>query len=520
MNRNAPSPHQRDDSSRDRPESGIQSLPRALTREQNPGAVHAELVAAAGALRFRPQRLSADDFRYSVTCYFVLDGRRVGPLRVMDASPTGVGVAPENVFLAPGSALDAFEIYYRDAAVWTGSAVAVYQVDSPHPRVGVRFTSGLFDIQRLRVSDSRIGDHMDRELSLELRYASELPAEFRSDVGHVRQLLRIARDVLEQAEDAADDGVDERAVIETLFAKWGPRFHQVLAKLHRSCSGFDETKTELGRNLATRELLPDLHTCPMHSRAYDKPLGYAGDYKLMTLYFDHELSGASLYAKFLHYAAQHYALGRTVVAREQQMREQVARAIKGERPTRIVSLASGPAIEIQNLLGTIPRGAPPVEIILIDQDKEALQYCHEHLTRELIGRHRGQLPVSLHYLHFSVRQLLKPSTATEVHVVANVLKDADLIYSAGLMDYLPQPVAQKLLAALFDMLAPGGRLYIGNLREAPDTTWMLEYVLSWHLVYRTPEMMTALAAHLTPSPAEVAVRHDPTGLCMFLEVRR
>src|SRR5690606_4531855 len=119
------------------------------------------------------------------------------------------------------------------------------------------------------------------------------------------------------------------------------------------------------------------------------------------------------------------------------MRDTALATIRSGRPTRIVSLASGPAREVENLLQEIRPGDPPVEFILIDQDKDALQFCHERLTRELIGRHRGQLPVSLHYLHFSVRQLMKPASDTERHVVEKVLRDLDLVYSAGLFDYLP-----------------------------------------------------------------------------------
>src|SRR5690606_25849099 len=126
--------------------------------------------------------------------------RDVGPLQVLDASPTGLGIAPTGVYLAPGSQVDALEISYRSTVVWTGSAVAVYQTDAPHSRIGLRFTSGLFDTQRLRVSDSEMGDRMDRELELETRYTQMLPSDFRASVAAIRQLLQIARAVLDDAE--------------------------------------------------------------------------------------------------------------------------------------------------------------------------------------------------------------------------------------------------------------------------------------------------------------------------------
>jgi hypothetical protein len=72
---------------------------------------------------------------------------------------------------------------------------------------------------------------------------------------------------------------------------------------------------------------------------------------------------------------------------------------------------------------------------------------------------------------------------------------------------------------LYARLQPGGRLYLGNLQEAPDTTWMMEYVLAWHLTYRTPDSMQALARGLTPPPAEISVDIDASGYALFLSVR-
>jgi hypothetical protein len=49
---------------------------------------------------------------------------------------------------------------------------------------------------------------------------------------------------------------------------------------------------------------------------------------------------------------------------------------------------------------------------------------------------------------------------------------------------------------------------------------MGEFVLSWHLVYRTPETMLGLTTRLSPEPAKKEVILDDTELCMFLDVVR
>jgi hypothetical protein len=267
-------------------------------------------------------------------------------------------------------------------------------------------------------------------------------------------------------------------------------------------------------------LMPLLMPCVMHRRAYEKPLGYAGDYRTIELYFTDELTGDGLYGRFLHSVAQNYTLGRTVRAREQVMRQAAAEALAapGTEPVRILAVAAGPAIELRRLLERVGTLGRPLELILLDQDRSAHESAHRHLTRILLERYHGMLPVSVRCLHFSVRQLLKPQTEDDRQVVAS-LSNLDLVYSAGLYDYLPDPIAAALTRFLYGCLRPSGRLLVGNLVETPDTTWLMEFVLGWHLLYRTPESMSKLAAVLGNKPASTRLTEDATGQCLFLDVR-
>jgi extracellular factor (EF) 3-hydroxypalmitic acid methyl ester biosynthesis protein len=120
-------------------------------------------------------------------------------------------------------------------------------------------------------------------------------------------------------------------------------------------------------------------------------------------------------------------------------------------------------------------------------------------------------------LHMSVKQLL--SSKPEAERLRRELANADLIYCAGLYDYLPDLVAQRLTSVLYGLLKPNGRLYLGNLMEAPDTSWMMDYVLAWQLIYRTSDDMLRIGASLTPEPAELAVETDGSGHAIFLSVR-
>ncbi len=241
----------------------------------------------------------------------------------------------------------------------------------------------------------------------------------------------------------------------------------------------------------------------MHRRAYEKPLGYAGDFRMMELYFAREFVGDTLFGRFLHSVSQGYSLGRTVIAREALMRSVVRTAAEaeGEGPVRVLSVAAGPALELRRMLREIDSLRRPLQLLLLDQDEGALEIAHRRLQRVIVEKNLGGM-VTVECLHFSVRQLLQPRTLEESAVFETLLADLDLVYSAGLYDYLPEPVAKRLTRLLHSRIRPGGRLLVGNLTETPDTTWIMDYVLGWHLLYRTPEAMLRLADGLNPPRGE------------------
>jgi chemotaxis methyl-accepting protein methylase len=260
----------------------------------------------------------------------------------------------------------------------------------------------------------------------------------------------------------------------------------------------------------------------MHSQAIHKPLGYARDFRFMELAYTDRLEGDSLFSRFMHYFSKRHAVTLSVQHRELRLREAIAKAIHapGDGPVRILSLACGAAVEVQRFLSGIDDLPRPVELYLIDQDREALSHCHRELFRILTERHQSRLPVKVRVLHVAVQQLLHPRGIDEHAVLSELRHNVDLIYSAGLLDYLGRRVATRLVRRLYGMLRPGGRCLVGNMKIVPENHWLMEFILDWVLIYRTPESMRALAAQLRPTPDEISIVEDETGYCMFLDVAR
>ncbi len=499
-------------------DDGKRNGPRSVGYQ---GATHVDLMGAANAFRYRPPRLEAKGLASVLTCELVHDGRTIGPMQVLDVSPTGLGVAFSEALLLPsGTLIEQVRLIQRDVVVATESAVVVNVMKGSPMRLGLRLTSGLFDLGVLQLRDAASIESLVGSLKIQALERELLPASWRAAVADLAQLLKRTRDFFEQLEHSLPErqpDEHEQSLFSELFETWGAEYHGMLRALHAQTRALDEEAQRHGLDYAGHLLLPLIYEGPIHRRAYDKPQGYAGDFELMRLFFARTLEGHSLYARFLHFIGQRYPMALTVIARERVMRSAVRERVATGRPTRVLSLACGPALELQHLLDELPSVAHPVELMLLDQDEDALAHAHRGLHRLLARRNEALCGIQLHALHFSVIQLLRPKDAAEAAVSREVLDGMDLVYSAGLFDYLPRAVAKRLIRRLMGMLRPGGTLMLGNLREDPASAWMMEHAVAWHLVYREPDEMIELAAGLD-DVRSAQVIFDETQRCMFLEI--
>ncbi|HKP63316.1 MAG TPA: hypothetical protein VJV78_41555 [Polyangiales bacterium] len=468
------------------------------------GAYHPDLMAAG--FRYRAPRIPATELRETLTCTLCVNGEILGPNAVVNVSATGIALQSAQPFDV-GYLVQRVELRYGDRVVFSAPAIITQHASA----LGLRFHNAWFDVQALLREDGwrTAVRHLVSTLEQE---TAQLPATWRAAVADLRHLLDEARRMLDDNAGLLD-AQQEAVLFEHAFAVWGPRWLAGIAELHEVSRGLSAVAQVAGRSYAHRLLWPALQSCPMHQRAHDKPQGYAGDYRMMLLYFATQYEGPTRYARFLHFASQRYTLGRAVVLRQACLRAAIRGAAAPGRRTRIISLASGPALELATALecGEL---SGPAQLVLVDQDQDALGYAHDRLSRLF---HARDLDIQLSCLHLSIKQLL--STKPDGERLRRELANADLIYCAGLYDYLPDLVAERLTSVLYGLLRPSGRLYLGNLSEAPDTTWLMNYVLAWTLIYRTPEDMQRFAAALTPAPSEAAIEIDGSGCALFLSVR-
>jgi len=211
----------------------------------------------------------------------------------------------------------------------------------------------------------------------------------------------------------------------------------------------------------------------------------------MNFMYDDSHLGDSVYGRIVHQIGRDERLASTVRNRRdllvRELREVIGNAVEhGQREVRVCNIGAGPARELEDLLSA---GELPVALVvsLIDQDEDALAFAHDRLRKAAL-LHGSRVDLRCRYASF--RQILSQKELLEE------LSGQDLVYSAGLMDYLADGSARTLVRQLAGLLRAQGRLFVGNAADEPGIKWVPEFVLDWHMHYRTADQMIELARDL------------------------
>lgn len=253
---------------------------------------------------------------------------------------------------------------------------------------------------------------------------------------------------------------------------------------------------------------------PLLQRARSKPLGYPGDFEVMRYIYQRDFEGETLFGRALTLAVTRTGSCEAVRARKDLLREVItsalARAWDQGRTATVLSLASGPAQEVVELLETHPGPLGPTRFGFVEMERQALAWS-QHRLQDACAHH-PKSDITFHFFHDRVRRRMSPAW------VAN-LGPFDLVYSAGLYDYLPRPVAVELTRSLTTHLAPDGELWVGNMVPETPSRWLMDLHLDWRLQHRTLAELLDLG-HAGAPHAESWVVPDRTQNNPFLVVRR
>ncbi len=247
---------------------------------------------------------------------------------------------------------------------------------------------------------------------------------------------------------------------------------------------------------AIRELL---HESPFSRRAFEKPRGYAGDAVMLDYIYQGQDVPSTLSAFGRRLFEWEMASGscQSVFSRRAILAEAVDQTAARCESPRVLSVASGHLREAQ--YSSAVRQGRIGEYIAFDQDEQSLATVRQDNPNNVIRTVRG-----------SVRDMLKGAAA---------FPNMDLIYSAGLYDYLNLRTAQRLTSLLFSMLADKGTLLLANFSPNLADIGYMEICMDWNLIYRDESDMLDVAAEI-PWDAGRRMYRDEGNNIVYLEITR
>ena len=95
----------------------------------------------------------------------------------------------------------------------------------------------------------------------------------------------------------------------------------------------------------------------------------------------------------------------------------------------------------------------------------------------------------------------------------------DLVYAAGLYDYLSPHFATRLTKIMFDMLRPQGTLLVANFVPDHRDVGYMETFMQWNLIYCTESQLVDVAKAIPASEiAQKRTFFESNGNIIFLEL--
>jgi extracellular factor (EF) 3-hydroxypalmitic acid methyl ester biosynthesis protein len=192
---------------------------------------------------------------------------------------------------------------------------------------------------------------------------------------------------------------------------------------------------------------------------------------------------------------------------EKMLDRAAAEAESSNKNPRILNVGCGPVQELQLFFAKNP-SAHRFSFDLLDFNSETLAYAKRKI--DAIAAGRAEAP-KVTYILKTVQELLRQ--ALEMPVSS---KSYDIVYCAGLFDYLSDRVCAKLVKLFHQWCEPGGRVIVTNVHSSNPVKGLMEHVMEWHLVTRDEADMLRLA----PDPDEAKVYTDETGINVFLEIAK
>jgi SAM-dependent methyltransferase len=249
--------------------------------------------------------------------------------------------------------------------------------------------------------------------------------------------------------------------------------------------------------LSIWQALPDVFctTDTMQGYALLKPHGYSGDFVIIERIYQGWLSPKEHlvnWDRFFHFQAA----PRAIVNRKKYFLDILSSLEKKDGKRDVLNIGCGPCQDVAEFL---TQGKSQIFFECVDYDKDAIEYSYKKVKKKGF----------LNNIEFHRDNAIKfrPS------------RKYDLIWSAGLFDYLDEKGFKVLLRRQIDFIKTGGEMIIGNFSLNNPTRDYMECG-NWFLYHRSPDELIKIASECGIPRDKISVKSESLGVNLFLHIVR
>lgn len=219
---------------------------------------------------------------------------------------------------------------------------------------------------------------------------------------------------------------------------------------------------------------------PIMKRAFEKPRGYPGDYLMLeTVYNNHSSAEGIGFYFDKYFLSNPYAIA--VRHRKDRLREILKKEIQ-ESPLEVIKIfdiACGSCKEIKELPFELFKNKKVI-FTCLDWDDEALEFSKQALKDFPVN-------VQFNFVKEDIMNIIKKVNPM------NSYGKQDLVYSIGLIDYLPDRVLKVFIKYFYGLLCEKGKLVLTHKnREKTFSPLPPAWFCDWKFVPRNKEEIVGL----------------------------
>jgi len=307
----------------------------------------------------------------------------------------------------------------------------------------------------------------------------------------------------------------KETMIDLAMSIYSPVLGNMFLEFEKIISDFSDDEHHIHKKYFRSIFSELVKATPFFNRAFQKPLGYAGDYGLMVMFYEYADIGESLFHKFMH----RWACNQPVSLANRNRVEFLSNILTQEFSNhsgasfKISSIACGPAQEISLFLKDLETEKDVnISINLLDQEGKALEFAQSNVRK--YAKNEFNLVTKAFKEDIVLGSIKQRPFTAEV-------AGSNIIVSAGLFDYLSDRVAKKLIDSLFDLLGPGGILLIGNVSTYNPDRFAMDYLLDWNLILRSKDnLLNLISDNVKNKSNQIEVLSEALDLNLFLKITR